>query len=76
MRCSCMLLSEERKRQKEAERLIYQGCQGSASQPNLGVGQSAMELVGYWTSCKEIRDIYHSVYLFRRSPGLLPCGAQ
>ena len=58
------------------ERLICQGCQGSASEPNLGVGQSTMELVGYQTSCKEIWDIYHSVYLLRRSPGLPPCGAQ
>ena len=62
--------------QKEAERLIHQGCQGSASEPNLGAGQSAMELVGYQTSHKEIWDIYHSVYLLRRSPGLPPCGAQ
>ena len=35
-----------------------------------------MELVGYWTSYKEIQDIYHSVYLLRRSPGLPPCGSQ
>ena len=62
--------------QKEVERLICWGCRGSASEPDLGVGQSAMELVGYWTSCKEIWDIYHSVYLLRRSPGLLPCWAQ
>ena len=58
--------------QKEAERLICWGHWGSASGPD----QSAMELVGYWTSCKEIWDIYHSVYLLRRSPGLPPCGAQ
>ena len=62
--------------QKEAERLLWQGCQGSASEPDLGVGLSAMELVGYQISCKEIWDIYHSVYFLRRSPGLLPCGAQ
>ena len=35
-----------------------------------------MELVGYCTSRKEIWDIYHSVYLLRRSLGLPPCGAQ
>ena len=35
-----------------------------------------MELVGYQTSCKEIQDTYHSVYLLRRSPGLPLCGAQ
>ena len=62
--------------QKEAESLICQGCQGSASEPDLEVGQSAMELVRYQTSHKEIWDIYHSVYLLRWCPGLLPCGAQ
>ena len=35
-----------------------------------------MELVGYWTSHKEICDIYHSVYLLRRPPGLPPCKDQ
>ena len=43
---------------------------------NLEEDQSAMELVGYQTSHKEIQDIYHSVYLLRRSPGLPPCGFQ
>ena len=61
---------------KEAERLICWGCQGSIWRPNLEADQSAMELVGYRTSHKEIRDIYHSVYLLRRSPGLPPCGSQ
>ena len=62
--------------QKEAERLICQGHQGSVSRSDLEVDQSAMELVGYQTSHKEIWDIYHSVYLLRRSPGLPPCGPQ
>ena len=35
-----------------------------------------MELVGYWTSHKEIHNIYHSVYLLRRPPGLPPCEDQ
>ena len=35
-----------------------------------------MELMGYQTSHKEIWDIYHIVYLLRRSPGLPPCGSQ
>ena len=35
-----------------------------------------MKLVAYWTSHKEIRDLYHSVYLLRRSPGPLPYGPQ
>ena len=71
-----MFLHAAKWRQKEAERLICQGCQGSTSGPNLEAGWSAMELVEYHTSCKEIWDIYHSVYLLRRSLGLLPCGAQ
>ena len=33
-----------------------------------------MELVGYHTSWKEMRDIYHSVYLLRRSLGFPSCG--
>ena len=32
----------------------------------------AIKLVGYQTSHKEIRDLYHDVYLLRRSPGP-PC---
>ena len=71
-----MFLHASEQGQKEAKRLICQECQGSASEPNLGVGQSAMELVGYQTSHKEIWDIYHSVYLLRRSPGLPPHGGQ
>ena len=38
--------------------------------------QSAMELVGYCTSQKEIRDIYQSIYLLQRAPGLPPCRTQ
>ena len=32
-----------------------------------------MELVGYQMSRKEIRDVYYSVYLLRRSPGSPSC---
>ena len=35
-----------------------------------------MKLMGYQTSQKEIRDLYHSVYLLRRSLGPPPCGPQ
>ena len=58
--------------QKEAKCMFHQGCRGSVPKPDPGADQSAMELVGYQTSRKEMRDIYHSVYLFRRSPGS-PC---
>ena len=61
---------------EEAERLICQGHWGSVWRPNLEADQSALELVGYWTSHKEIWDIYHSVYLLKRSPGIPPCGSQ
>ena len=45
-------------------------------EPNPGVGHSAMELVGYWTSHKEIQDIYQSVYLLQRLLGIPSCGEQ
>ena len=61
---------------KGAERLVHWGCRGSASEPNLEAGNTVIKLVGYWTSCKEIWDIYHSVYLLRRPPGLPPRGDQ
>ena len=31
---------------------------------------------GYWTSNKEIRDLYHNIYLLRWSPGPPPCRPQ
>ena len=40
--------------QKEAEYMVHQGCQGSTMGPDLQGGPSAMELVGYQTSHKEI----------------------
>ena len=55
--------------QKEAECMVHWGRQGS-------VYDSDSELVGYHTSPKEIRDIYQSIYLLWRAPGLAPCGAQ
>ena len=45
------------------------GCWGSIYEPDPGADQSPMELVGYQMSQKEMRDIYHSVYLLQRSPG-------
>ena len=41
---------------------------------NLQANPSALELVGYWTSQKEIQDIYQSVFLLQRLPGLPSCG--
>ena len=63
--------------QKEAERFICWGHWDSLPRPDLEVDQSAMKFMEYWTSHKEIQDIYHhSVYLFRRSQGPLPCKLQ
>ena len=56
---------------KEAECMF---CRGSVPEPDPRVDQSAMELVGYQMSRREIRDIYHSVYLLRRSLGSPSCG--
>ena len=58
---------------KEAECMCCQGHQSSMPEPNPKVDQSAMELVGYRTSRKEIRDMYYSVYLLRRSPRSPSC---
>ena len=71
-----MFLHATEQGQKEVERLVCWGHQGSISRPDLEADQSAMELMGYWTSYKEIWDIYHSICLLRRSPGPPPCGSQ
>ena len=57
---------------KEAERLICRGCCGSTSEPNLEADYSAMDLVGYWTSHKEICDIYHSGLFIEEAPQVFP----
>ena len=49
--------------------MCHRGCWSSILEPNPGADQSAMELMGYQTSRKEIRDVYHSVYLLKRSLG-------
>ena len=56
--------------------MVYQGHQGSVYDSDSEADQSAMELVGYHTCQKEIRDIYQSVYLLQRAPGLPPFRAQ
>ena len=71
-----MFLHAAKQGQKEAERFICWGHQGSLPRPDLEADQSAMKLMGYQTSHKEIPDIYHSVYLLKRSPGPLPCRLQ
>ena len=55
--------------------MCHRGCQSCIPEPNPEVDQSAMELVGYQTSRKEMWDIYHSMYLLPRCPGSPSCGA-
>ena len=59
---------------KEAECMFHQGCCGSIYEPDPRADQSTMELVGYHMSQKEMRDIYHSIYLLKRFPGFPSCG--
>ena len=72
MRWFYMLQSKGRRRQ----RVHLPRPLSSIPRPDLEVDQSAMELMGYQTSHKEIMGIYQSVYLLRRSLGLPPCGSQ
>ena len=58
-----MFLHAAKRGQKEAEYMVHWGCRGGMYDPNSEADQSAMELVGYCTSQKEIRDIYQSIYL-------------
>ena len=55
--------------------MCCQGCQSCIPEPNPEVDQSAMELVGYQTSRKEMWDVYHSLYLLQRCPGSPSCRA-
>ena len=56
--------------------MVCQGHRGSVYDSDSEADQSTMELVGYHTSQKEIRDVYQSIYLLWRAPGLPPCRTQ
>ena len=71
-----MFLHAAREGWKEAERFICQGHWHGLPRPDLEANLPAIQLVGYQTSQKEIWDLYHEVYLLRRSPGPPPCGLQ
>ena len=71
-----MFLHAANRGQKEAECMVCWGHQGSVYDSDSEADQSAMELVGYHMSWKEIRDVYQSIYLLWRAPGLPPCGTQ
>ena len=69
-----MFLHAEAWGQKEAECVCHQGHQNSIREPNSEADQSAMGLIGFQTSQKEIREVYHSVYLLNRLLGFPSCG--
>ena len=48
---------------------------GSVREPDPEMDQTALQLIGYHTLQKELRDVYHSVYLLNRAPGFPTCGA-
>ena len=52
--------------------MVCWGCWVSMYDSDSEADQSAMELVGYHTSQKEIRDIYQSIYLLQKSPRSSP----
>ena len=71
-----MFLHATNRGQNKAEWMVCQDSYGSMYDPDSEVDQSTMELVGYHTSQRDMRDVYQSVYLLWRAPGLPPCGAQ
>ena len=54
--------------------MCHRGCPGSMREPSSEADQSALHLVGYHTSQREMRDVYHSMYLLNRAPGFPSCG--
>ena len=60
---------------KEAECMCHWGHQSHILEPDPEADQSAMELVGYQMSRREMQDIHHSMYLLQRCPGSSSCGA-
>ena len=69
-----MFLHVASRGQKEAEHMCCWGCQGSIREPSSEADQSTLHLIGYHMSPKELRDMYHSVYLLNRAPGFPSCG--
>ena len=59
---------------KEAECMCCRGHQSCVREPNSEEDQSALRLIGYHTSCKELRDVYYSIYSLNRVLGFPSCG--
>ena len=54
--------------------MCHRGCQSQVRESNPEEDQSTLHLIGYHTSQKELRDVYHSVYLLNRALGSPPVG--
>ena len=67
-----MLQNKSRKRQNVCATEV---AKAAIPEPNPKADQSALELVGYRMSRKEMQDVYHSVYLLWRCPGFPSCRA-
>ena len=69
-----MFLHAESRGRKEAEHMCHRGCQSCVMEPNSEEDQSALCLIGYHTSRKELRDVYYSIYNLNRVLGFPSCG--
>ena len=54
--------------------VLHWGHQSQVRESSTEEDQSALHIIGYHTSRKELRDVYHSVYLLNRAPGSPSCG--
>ena len=54
--------------------MCCQGRQSCVREPNSEEDQSALHLIGYHTSHKELRDVYYSIYSLNRVPEFPSCG--
>ena len=54
--------------------MCHRGFQSCVREPNSEEDQSALCLIGYHTSRKELRDVYYSIYSLTRALGFPSCG--
>ena len=55
--------------------MCCRGLWGSVREPDPETHQTALQLIGYHTLQKELRNVYHSVCLLNRAPWFPTCGA-
>ena len=69
-----MFLHVESQGRKEVECMCHQGRRGCMRKPSSKEDQSALHLIDYHTSRKELRDVYYSIYNLNRVSGFPSCG--